>query len=200
MDGCWAFWEKGCAIDWQAWSAVGTFAAVFAALLIAFVEIRTRKRAEVQEARIVASMLGHEYLAVGTRLAGILHDLMSAEPTATTFAVALNHNSAFRTSALRRMTNSANLPRTEAALPRLHVLPESVAGEILHAVQTTKLLMLGTVPYGQAFDRGDSAGTDEAAHDLFDSLMHTLNALSSAADACNALGDELAPTKCSDDH
>ena len=41
MDGCVAFWELGCRIDWEAWSAIG---AMLAAVVAVWVTLRADKR------------------------------------------------------------------------------------------------------------------------------------------------------------
>ncbi len=199
MDGCWQPWLQGCRVDWEAWSALGTFAAVLVALGVAFSESQYRRISERQEARIIAAMLGHEFLAKAASLSGIFHDMGAAEPHRPVFAAAMGEDRRFRQMALQKMRSASILPRTEAALPRLHILPNTVAAEVLHAVQTTKLLTLGTIPYGQAVDRHDSEDALTRTAELFDALSHAINAVMVAADVCNALGDEVGPSLCEED-
>lgn len=71
MDGCWEPWLVGCRIDWQAWSAIGTFLAVAAALFIARRDRRDRRRAEVIEGKLLARLC----LNALSRVAETLHHL-----------------------------------------------------------------------------------------------------------------------------
>lgn len=50
MSTCWAFWEAGCVIDWEAWSAIGSLAAVFFAVA-STVRIERRAYSEKEAAQ-----------------------------------------------------------------------------------------------------------------------------------------------------
>lgn len=65
MDGCWQPWLVGCAIDWDAWAAIGTLAAVVVALMLSGRDRRDRRRAEAAEARLVATVALIELDAIG---------------------------------------------------------------------------------------------------------------------------------------
>ncbi|WFC61508.1 hypothetical protein EWH21_07145 [Pseudomonas sp. REST10] len=57
MDGCWAFWELGCVIDWQAWGAIGSLLAVATAIFISMLGERRVKAAKAQENLIILAQL-----------------------------------------------------------------------------------------------------------------------------------------------
>lgn len=68
MDGCWRPWLLGCAIDWEAWAAIGSFLAVGAAVWIALASGREQRRREHSQAQVLAGTL-----AGG--LAALLHEI-----------------------------------------------------------------------------------------------------------------------------
>ncbi|MGE8496334.1 MAG: hypothetical protein ACN6O6_02410 [Pseudomonas sp.] len=57
MDGCWAFWDLGCVIDWQAWSAIGSLLAVATAICITLRSEQRAKSAKIQENFIILTQL-----------------------------------------------------------------------------------------------------------------------------------------------
>lgn len=57
MDGCWAFWEIRCVINWQAWSAIGSLLAVATAIFITLRGELRAKAAKTQENRIILTQL-----------------------------------------------------------------------------------------------------------------------------------------------
>jgi hypothetical protein len=57
MDGCWAFWEIGCVINWQAWSAIGSLLAVATAIFITLRGELRAQSAKTQENLIIISQL-----------------------------------------------------------------------------------------------------------------------------------------------
>ena len=60
MDGCWAFWELGCVIDWEAWAALGSLLAVATALFVSFATARQMRDAKDHERRIILAQLYSE--------------------------------------------------------------------------------------------------------------------------------------------
>jgi hypothetical protein len=60
MDGCLAFWQIGCKIDWEAWGAIGSMLAVVLALGLAIHGNRVRSREQAKINKVVAYQIHFE--------------------------------------------------------------------------------------------------------------------------------------------
>jgi hypothetical protein len=142
MDGCWQPWLLGCVIDWQAWGAIATVAAVGAALLISGAERRDRRRTDRQEAKIIATAVLHDLDAQVVRLAPAVEIFGDRNLMDSTYIPMLIEDQ--QTAAeLSNILNNIHLPRIERMLERLHVLPVYLSAKLLRvmeAAQTAQIL------------------------------------------------------------
>jgi hypothetical protein len=132
VDGCWEPWKTGCAVDWDAWSAIAAFVAAFIALRIAGRDRHERRDSERAEAESLALLINSEILGATARLRTILILLyQGGDLDAAATRLASDRRTQIATSnALRGI----GLPEARAAVPRLHTMSKSCRLAVILAV------------------------------------------------------------------
>lgn len=186
MDGCWQPWLVGCVIDWQAWAAIATFAAVFAALLIAHRERRDRRGAERAEGQLLATLLGDTFVR-GLPVVEQVVDALDANNMSGGYWRDQVAGDRAKAQELFDTICRMHLSDVERAASRLHVMPGPVARAIASAYADkmtlqSRLLELAQLPLN-ASDGREMAVVTKAQVDAL-GLLHSFR---QAASECTEL-------------
>lgn len=186
MGICYA-WTAQCQIDWDAFAAVATAAAVVTALWIARAEGRERQRREDAESRLIGQYLSYYLKRRLEKLADINPVLDTTDDSGGISAAFIardgNIQREIATTIGRAATSMhAEITRLE---PRMHVIPHAAARTIMGAYLAVRRVS------DLANDIRDSTASREtkttAAEALRSDYKGALKAIARSRDACNAL-------------
>lgn len=184
MDGCLAFWERGCVIDWQAWGAVATFIAAFVALRVAGRERRDRIAAEHAEAKVMAQVLSQGIRADRDRLHRLSLNFDLKETTGNGWVGVLLTAPSKSLNDLGMEISRIQLKDIQRLESRLHILPPSTARAVMAAYLSWQSLLRSVVYLAQLSASDDSSHRLDWCLLARDEFHETLALLDRAREMC----------------
>lgn len=181
MDGCWAAWEVGCRIDWQAWAAIAAGFAAIVALFVADRDRRDRRIREKAEARVIAAVLSDDIRRAWDRLRAIQEAYFKDRD----FEAAWFEHEQWARIDFAAAIATVELPFLESLLPRLHVLPGFAIDAVLDARSAVRAVRNMAVTFRQLpnMDREIQASGVRCVAPDIEAVMRRLTAAGGSIDA-----------------